>query len=81
MPRHSGRVIDGNAQEPGQLVPRLRRRERVVAPVPAAPPRLPHTHRLDLVPYLEPDWRLEAAHAVLHLGLAGALRRLGRRVA
>ena len=31
---------------------------------------------LDLVPYLEPDLRAEAAHAVEHLGLAGALRRL-----
>ena len=38
------------------------------------------TGRLDLVPHLEPDWRIEAAHAVLHLGLAGALRRLGRRI-
>jgi hypothetical protein len=36
------------------------------------------TGRLGLVPYLEPEWRLEAAHAVLHLGLAGELRRLGR---
>jgi hypothetical protein len=34
--------------------------------------------RLDLLPYLEPDWRLEAAQAMLHIGLAGALRRLGR---
>jgi hypothetical protein len=35
---------------------------------------------LDLVPHLEPDHRAEAAHAVGHLGLAGALRRLsGRR--
>jgi hypothetical protein len=34
---------------------------------------------LDLVAHLEPDWRREAAHAVGHLGLVGALRRLGRR--
>ncbi|HKE18512.1 MAG TPA: hypothetical protein VKB80_26725 [Kofleriaceae bacterium] len=35
---------------------------------------------LDLVAFLEPDWRREAAHAVLHLGLARAVRRLsGRR--
>jgi hypothetical protein len=35
---------------------------------------------LDLVPHLEPHHRAEAAHAVGHLGLAGALRRLsGRR--
>ena len=36
---------------------------------------------LDLVAHLEPDWRREAAHAVGHLGLVGALRRLGRRPA
>ena len=34
---------------------------------------------LDLVAHLEPGWRREAAHAVGHLGLVGALRRLGRR--
>jgi len=32
--------------------------------------------RLDLVPYLEPEHRREAAHAVSHVGLAGALRRI-----
>jgi hypothetical protein len=31
---------------------------------------------LDLVAYLEPDYRAEAAHAVAHVGLAGALRRI-----
>jgi hypothetical protein len=31
---------------------------------------------LDLVAYLEPRWRREAAHAVAHVGLAGALRRI-----
>jgi hypothetical protein len=31
---------------------------------------------LDLVPHLEPAHRREAAHAVEHLGLIGALRRL-----
>jgi hypothetical protein len=36
--------------------------------------------QLDLVPYLEPRFRREAAHAVGHVGLAGALRRIsGRR--
>jgi len=36
--------------------------------------------RLDLVPFLEPDHRREVGHAVGHLGLLGALRRLsGRR--
>ena len=35
---------------------------------------------LDLIAYLEPRYRAEAAHAVEHLGLAGALRRIsGRR--
>jgi hypothetical protein len=32
--------------------------------------------RLDLMPYLEPRHRREAAHAVAHVGLAGALRRI-----
>jgi hypothetical protein len=38
------------------------------------------TGRLELLPYLEPRWRNEIAHAVLHLGLIGTARRLrGRR--
>jgi hypothetical protein len=37
------------------------------------------TGRLELLPYLEPRWRREVAHAVLHLGLIGAYYRLGRR--
>jgi hypothetical protein len=39
------------------------------------------TGRLELLPHLEPVWRAEAAHAVMHLGLIGAVRRLapGRR--
>ena len=38
--------------------------------------------RLELLSYLEPRWRGEIAHAVLHLGLIGAARRLcGRRAA
>src|SRR5687767_11506259 len=37
------------------------------------------TGRLELLPYLEPRWRTEIAHAVLHLGLAGAYRRLSER--
>ena len=40
------------------------------------------TGRLELLPHLEPRWRAEVAHAVLHLGLIGAYRRLtNRRVA
>jgi hypothetical protein len=34
---------------------------------------------LDLLAHLEPFWREEIAHAVLHVGLLGALRRLTRR--
>ena len=35
---------------------------------------------LDLVPYPEPGWRAQLAHAVGHVGLIGALRRIsGRR--
>ena len=31
---------------------------------------------LDLLPYLEPGWRPQLAHAVGHVGLIGALRRM-----
>jgi hypothetical protein len=31
---------------------------------------------LDLLPYLEPAWRAQLAHAVGHMGLIGALRRI-----
>ncbi len=34
------------------------------------------TGRLAMLPYLEPLWRKEIAHAVEHVGLFGALRRL-----
>ena len=34
------------------------------------------TGRLELLPHLEPQWRAEVAHAVVHLGLIGAVRRL-----
>jgi hypothetical protein len=37
------------------------------------------TGQLELLRYLEPRWRDEVAHAVLHLGLIGALRRLTGR--
>ena len=37
------------------------------------------TGRLELLPYLEPCWRAEVAHAVLDLGLIGADRRLAPR--
>ena len=31
---------------------------------------------LDLLPYLEPGWRAQLAHAVGHVGLIGAVRRI-----
>jgi len=34
------------------------------------------TGGLELLPHLEPQWRAEVAHAVSHLGLIGAVRRL-----
>ena len=34
---------------------------------------------LDLLPYLEPAWRPQLAHAVGHVGLVGALRRISGR--
>ena len=39
------------------------------------------TGRVELLPYLEPEWRIELARVVLHLGLIGTVRRLapGRR--
>jgi hypothetical protein len=39
------------------------------------------TGQLEFLHHLEPDWRHEVSHAVTHLGLIGAVRRLapGRR--
>jgi hypothetical protein len=51
------------------------------APTCCVPLCRPH-HRaydrgeLDLLPYLEPAWRTQLAHAVGHVGLIGALRRI-----
>jgi hypothetical protein len=53
-------------------LPRLRR-----AALLDAPPRY-DTGRLELLPHLEPCWRAEVAHAVMHPGLIGAYRRFGR---
>lgn len=39
------------------------------------------TGELDLLPHLEPGWRTHLAHAVGHVGLVGALRRIGGTVA
>lgn len=45
------------------------------------PHRAYDTGGRELLPYLEPWWRAEIAHAVTHLGLIGAVGRLapGRR--
>jgi hypothetical protein len=37
------------------------------------------TGRLELLPYLEPCWRAEVAHAVSLLGLVGTLWQLRNR--
>jgi len=34
---------------------------------------------LDLLPFLEPEWRAQVSHAVGHVGLIGALRRISGR--
>ena len=36
---------------------------------------------LDLLPHLEPAWRAQLAHAVGHVGLIGALRRISGNAA
>ena len=64
--------------------PRTSRRARIggcdhpdcVVPMCWAHHRAYDTGRLDLLPYLEPRWRAEIAHAVGHLGLISAYRRL-----
>jgi hypothetical protein len=60
----------GGCDEPDCVVPLCRTHHRAY-----------DTGRLELLPFLEPRWRVEVAHAVLHLGLIGAVRRLGRRPA
>ena len=35
------------------------------------------TGQLDMLPYLEPGWRAQLSHAVGHVGLLGAMRRIG----
>jgi hypothetical protein len=50
-----------------------------VVPLCRAHHRAYDAGRLDLVPYLEPGCRAHAAHAVAHVGLVAALRRLSGR--
>jgi 5-methylcytosine-specific restriction endonuclease McrA len=58
----------GGCDDPACVVPLCRRCHRAY-----------DSGELDLLPWLEPRFRLELAHAVGHLGLLGALRRLTRR--
>jgi hypothetical protein len=48
-----------------------------VVPLCRACHRADDAGRLDLLPHLEPAWRAQLAHAVGHVGLIGALRRIG----
>jgi hypothetical protein len=55
----------GGCDEPDCVVPLCRRHHRA------------YDHgELDLLPHLEPHWRPELAHAVVHVGVVGALRRI-----
>jgi hypothetical protein len=68
--------------DPAHLVPRALggcEEADCVVPLCRAHHRAYDQAGLDLVAHLEPEFRREAAHAVSHLGLAGALRRLGGR--
>ena len=47
-----------------------------VVPVCRAHHRAYDRGQLDLLPYLEPGWRAQLAHAVGHVGLIGTLRRI-----
>jgi hypothetical protein len=59
----------GGCDEPDCVVPLCRTHHRVY-----------DAGALDLLPFLEPRWRAELAHAVQHVGLLGAIRRVtGRR--
>lgn len=49
---------------------------RCVVPLDRACHRLFDEGKLDLLPFLEPRYRVEVAHCVMHMGLVGAYRRL-----
>jgi hypothetical protein len=69
-PAHLAPRTHGGCDEPDCVVPLCWMHHRAY-----------DTGSLELLPYLEPEWREEVAHAVTHLGLIGAVRRLapGRR--
>jgi hypothetical protein len=65
--------------DPAHLVPRsLGGCDDIACVVPLCRPchRAYDLGRLDLLPYLEPRWRPELAHALMHLGLFRLLRRV-----
>lgn len=64
-PAHVAASAQGGCQSPDCVVPLCREHHRAF-----------DTRRLDLLPFLEPRFRLELAHAVGHLGLIGTLRRV-----
>ena len=57
----------GGCDEPDCVVPLCRARHRLY-----------DRGELDLLPHLEPGYRVELAHALVHLGLLGMLRRVTR---
>jgi hypothetical protein len=69
------------ARAPGAAIAQRVRSPDCVVPLCWTHHRAYDTWRLELLPHLEPQWRAEVAHAVSHLGLIGAVRRLapGRR--
>ena len=65
--------------DPAHLIPRSLGGcgdARCVVPLCRRCHRAYDTGQLDLLPYLEPAWRAQLAHAVGHVGLIGALRRI-----
>lgn len=68
-----------NRVDPGHLIPRsLGGCGDALCVCPLCRPchRAYDRGELDLLPYLEPAWRPQLAHAVGHVGLIGALRRI-----
>jgi hypothetical protein len=65
--------------DPSHLIPRSLGGcgdEACVVPVCRRHHRAYDRGELDLLPYLEPAWRAQLAHAVGHVGMIGALRRI-----
>ena len=72
-------VCGAQAVDTAHLVSRSRGACDAAACVVALCRRHPRAYdpgELDLLRYLEPNWRMEIGHAVEHLGLIGALRGL-----